>query len=170
MIIIFVGYTGSNKKKIAKIISDKLGLNYIHLNDLIEEKEKLSISKILLTRGDVIYRNIENKYLKNVLKNNTKLVLCLDEGTPCYSSNIKLLTAKNVVCIYLKYSINSLLDILFTNPPIILRNFSKNSLKEYIAKHLFERNAYYNKSNIIIDCDQKSETKIIKEILTKLNY
>ena len=70
----------------------------------------------------------------------------------------------------LKYSINNLTDILFKDPPIILRNFSKDKLKEYIAKHIFERNRYYIKSNIIVECDQKSETKIVNEILTRLNY
>jgi shikimate kinase len=169
MIIVVVGYTGSNKINIAKKIANKLDLNFFDLHQLIEKEEKISIPKMLINKGDVIFRKIENNYLKNLIKNKIKFVLSLEEGTPCYSNNIKLITGKNIVSIYLKYSINNLADILFKKPPIILRNFSKDKLKEYVAKHIFERNSYYKKSKIIIDCDQKSEAMIIKEILIKLN-
>ena len=169
MIIVLVGYNDSNKTNVAKIIANKLGLNFVDLHQLIEKEEKLSIAKILKTKGDVIFRKIENYYLKKILKNKNKIILSVEEGTPCYSNNINLITRKNVVSVYLEYSINNLADILFKTPPISLRNFSKDKLKEYIAKHIFERNLYYKKSKIIVDCDQKSETMIIKEILIKLN-
>jgi len=169
MIIVVVGYTGSNKTNIAKKIANKLDLNFLDLHQLIEKEEKISIPKILISKGDVIFRKIENNYLKNLIENKTKFVLSLEEGTPCYSNNINLITRKNVVSVYLEYSINNLADILFKTAPISLRNFSKDKLKEYIAKHIFERNLYYKKSKIIVDCDQKSETMIIKEILIKLN-
>ena len=169
MIIVVVGYTGSNKTNIAKKIANKLDLNFLDLHQLIEKEEKISIPKILISKGDVIFRKIENNYLKNLIENKTKFVLSLEEGTPCYSNNINLITRKNIVSVYLEYSINNLVDILFKTPLISLRNFSKDKLKEYIAKHIFERNLYYKKSKIIVDCDQKSETMIIKEILIKLN-
>ena len=169
MIIVLVGYNDSNKTNVAKMIANKLGLNFVDLHQLIEKEEKLSIAKILKTKGDVIFRKIENYYLKKILKNKNKIVLSVEEGTPCYSNNINLITGENIVSIYLKYSLSNLVDILFKNPPIIVRNFSKDKLKEYIAKHLFERNLYYEKSKIIIDCTYKSETKIINEILIKLN-
>jgi len=169
MIIVVVGYTGSNKTNIAKKIANKLDLDFLDLHQLIEKEEKISIPKILISKGDVIFRKIENNYLKNLMENKTKFVLSLEEGTPCYSNNIKLITRKDIVSVYLEYSINNLTNILFKNPPIILRNFSKDKLKEYIAKHIFERNLYYKKSKIIVDCDQKSETMIINEILIKLN-
>tara|TARA_Y100001968_G_C18857604_1_gene481061 strand:+ start:53 stop:565 length:513 start_codon:yes stop_codon:yes gene_type:complete len=169
MIIVVVGYTGSNKTNIAKKIANKLELDFLDLHQLIEKEEKISIPKILISKGDVIFRKIENNYLKNLIENKTKFVLSLEEGTPCYSNNINLITRKNIVSVYLEYSINNLADILFKNPSIILRNFSKDKLKEYIAKHIFERKSYYEKSKIIVDCDQKSEAMIINEILTKLN-
>ncbi len=169
MIIVVVGYTGSNKTNIAKKIANKLDLNFLDLHQLIEKEEKISIPKILISKGDVIFRKIENNYLKNLIENKTKFVLSLEEGTPCYSNNINLITRKNIVSVYLEYSINNLVDILFKTPTISLRNFSKDKLKEYIAKHIFERNSYYKKSKIIVNCDQKSETMIIKEILIKLN-
>jgi len=169
MIIVLVGYNDSNKTNVAKMIANKLGLNFVDLHQLIEKEEKLSIAKILKTKGDLIFRKIENYYLKKILKNKNKIVLSVEEGTPCYSNNINLIIGENIVSIYLKYSLSNLVDILFKTPPIIVRNFSKDKLKEYIAKHLFERNLYYEKSKIIIDCTHKSETKIINEILIKLN-
>ncbi len=48
MIIVVVGYTGSNKTNIAKKIANKLDLNFIDLHQLIEKEEKISIPKILI--------------------------------------------------------------------------------------------------------------------------
>jgi shikimate kinase len=55
MIIVVVGYTGSNKINIAKKIANKLDLNFFDLHQLIEKEEKISIPKMLINKGDVIF-------------------------------------------------------------------------------------------------------------------
>jgi shikimate kinase len=38
-------------------------------------------------------------------------------------------------------------------------------MNDYIAKHLFERNYYYNQALNVIQCDLKNEEEIANEIL-----
>ena len=40
-----------------------------------------------------------------------------------------------------------------------------NSMNDYIAKHLFERNHYYNQASNVIQCDLKNKEEIANEIL-----
>jgi shikimate kinase len=49
-----------------------------------------------------------------------------------------------------------------------VQNLSDDDLKEYIAKHLFERNFYYNKAKFIITVDSKSINQIVNEIIELL--
>ena len=172
MIIVLVGYTGSGKTNIGKKLAKKLDLNFIDLNQFIETKEGLSISKILEKKGDIYFRKIEAKYFRDIIKNNKELVFSLGAGTPCYSDNSKYLSDKNIKSIYLKSSINSLVNKLFEikySTPNLSENYNKDELKNYIAKHLFERDIFYKKSQFLIDCDNKSEENLISEILIKLD-
>jgi len=41
-------------------------------------------------------------------------------------------------------------------------------MNDHIAKHLFERNYYYNQVSDIIQCDFKSKDEIANEILSLL--
>lgn len=172
MIIVVVGYSGSNKINIGKNIAKKLDLSFCNLYNKIEEHEMLTTSEIINKKGNIFFRKIESKFLKQTIKNNKDLVLSVDEGTPCYSNNIKYINSKNVLSIYLKYSIDSLLENILNNKIILSRysvKFTNNQLKEYIAKHLFERKIYYNKCKITIDCDKISESEIVEKVLFKLN-
>jgi shikimate kinase len=51
--------------------------------------------------------------------------------------------------------------------PLIAR-IPDEDLPEFIAKHLFERNIFYNKAQYIVDTDQKTPDAIVEEIFTLL--
>ena len=172
MVIIITGYSGSNKISIAKKIAKKLNLNFFDLYKKIEEYEMLSIPEIINSKGNVFFRKIESKFLKQIINDNKGLVLSVNEGTPCYSNNIKYIINNNIESVYLKYSIDSLLKNILNNQNILNtfpKNYTNNQLKEYISKHLFERRLYYNKCKIIIDCDEIREDDIVEKILLSLN-
>ena len=60
-----------------------------------------------------------------------------------------------------------LINIKSSRP--ILSNINNiDSMNDYIAKHLFERNYYYNQVSDIIQCDLKSKDEIANEILSLL--
>ena len=50
----------------------------------------------------------------------------------------------------------------------ILVNLNDEALNEFVAKHLFERNFFYNQVQTVISVDDKNETEIVSEILSKL--
>ena len=171
MNIIILGYMGSGKSIIGRELSLKMNKKFVDLDSYIEEKEKDSISNIFQKNGDLYFRKQESKYLKEILSNNTDLVLSVGGGTPCYFDNLDMMTSNNNVSFYLKNSNIQLTSRLFNEKnkrPLISNISSKEKLLEFVSKHLFEREFFYNSATHKIDCNDKSVSEIVDEIISNL--
>jgi shikimate kinase len=167
MKIILLGYMGSGKTTIGIQLARKLFLNFTDLDDFIEEKEQQSIKEIFKQKGEIYFRKIEHKYLKQFINENESYVLSLGGGTPCYAGNLDLiLKNKKSLSFYLRGSIPTLFKRLSENKfkrPLI-SDLSDDQLTEYIAKHLFERSLFYDKATHKISIDNKEIQEIVTEI------
>jgi shikimate kinase len=167
MKIILLGYMGSGKTTIGIQLARKLFLNFTDLDDFIEEKEQQSIKEIFKQKGEIYFRKIEHKYLKQFINENESYVLSLGGGTPCYAGNLDLiLKDKKSSSFYLRGSIPTLFKRLSENKfkrPLI-SDLSDDQLTEYIAKHLFERSLFYDKATHKISIDNKEIQEIVTEI------
>lgn len=164
--IILVGYMGSGKSEIGKFLSKKINLPFYDLDELIEIDEKMSVSKIFSTKGEIYFRKKEHEIFQNKINQKESFVLSLGGGTPCYANNHLLLQNDDVVSIYLKASINTLIERLKRSKskrPLI-SNLKNDELNEFIAKHLFDRAFYYNQCKYTINVDNKSPYDIVEEI------
>jgi len=154
----------SGKSTISKLLAKKLQMDAIDLDDYIVEKEGLSIRDIFKTKGEIYFRVQENKYLLELLENKNSFVLALGGGTPCYANNMNLMV-KMSNTIYLKANLNTLFDRLRNEkenrPMISLLNDEK--LKEFIAKHLFERAPYYEQASHIISIDNQTVATLVEQ-------
>ncbi|WP_040279912.1 shikimate kinase [Psychroserpens damuponensis] len=171
MTLFLIGYMGSGKSVIGNNLAEILSYNYIDLDDYIEEKEQTSIKKIFESKGEIYFRKIENRYLKE-LTNLNKTVISLGGGTPCYGNNMTLiLESNNALSIYLKASIPTLSDRLFEEKdkrPLISHIDTKNALNEFIGKHIFERAPYYEQSSITIKTDGLKINEVVDDLILKL--
>jgi shikimate kinase len=170
MKIVLIGYMSSGKSTIGKHLADKLFLPFIDLDIYIEKKEKKSVSDIFKNKGEIYFRLIEHKYLKEILISDQKVVLSLGGGTPCYADNMNLINTANAISFYLQTSIKVLVDRLTKEKgdrPLIA-SLEDNKISEFVAKHLFERRVFYEKANFIIKTEGKSKSEIIKELKVSL--
>lgn len=168
--IILLGYMGSGKSTVGKLLSKSINYKSLDLDKLIENKENLSINNIFKEHGELYFRKLEHQILKETLKTNDNLIISLGGGTPCYANNMELFKDENIISIYLSSSVNELFERLKFNKskrPLIA-NLNDDELKEFIAKHLFERSFYYNQSKVKIDTDGKTRLEIVEEIKNKL--
>ena len=166
MKIVLVGYMGSGKTTIGKLLSNKLKISFLDLDEVIEQGLEDSISNIFNGKGEIFFRKKEHEYLTDVLSKKEKLILSTGGGTPCYSGNMETMLNLADHVFYLKVSIPGLVKRLLLEKehrPLI-KNIDNGELPEFIGKHLFERNNFYLKANHIIDCDDKDPETLVAEI------
>lgn len=165
MKIIMLGYMASGKSTISKLLANELHVDAIDLDNYIIDTEGSSIQNIFKNKGEIYFRKQENKQLNELLNSEKDFVLALGGGTPCYANNMDLIKQKST-SIYLKGNLNTLFERLGqekSNRPLISA-LDDDKLKEFIAKHLFERAPFYEQASYTISIDQKSTDTIIEEI------
>ena len=160
---------GSGKSHISNLLSEKINFQLFDLDKVISNHYQQTIPEIFKKKGEIFFRKLEKETLESILKNENKCILSVGGGTPVYYNNMDLLN-DNTITIYLRANVNTLTERLIKQKekrPIIAK-ISDEDLPEFIAKHLFERNIFYNKSQFIIDTDNKSPEVIVEEILAIL--
>lgn len=165
--ILIVGYMGSGKSVVGKLLAECLKITFYDLDDLIEKCLGISISEIFRQKGEIYFRKIEHHLFQELIENEETFVLSLGGGTPCYANNHFFLSDKNVHSFYLNASIDVLHSRLFLerkNRPLIA-NLSDSEFKEYIAKHLFDRSYFYNQAMHKILVKEKTPDIIANEIM-----
>lgn len=172
MKIFLTGYMGSGKSLLGKQLAKRLNHDFVDLDDQIELMEGNSIHDIFGEKGELYFRKLETKVLKDVLNDHSDLIVSLGGGTPCYGKNLELIKeTPNSKIIYLKASVEELTRRLFPEKihrPVISHLETRESLEEFIRKHMFERGYYYHQSDIIVNVDNAEPEDILNKIMEKL--
>lgn len=155
MKIILLGYMGSGKSTIGYSLSKSLNMPCIDLDEYIEDKENKTIKMIFSENGEIYFRKKERFYLEELINKGDSFILALGGGTPCYYDNMDLINNSPLtISIYLKTDIDTLVSRLSdekSKRPIIAGFTSDELLKEFIAKHIFERSYFYTKAQHIVN-------------------
>lgn len=168
--VVLIGYMGSGKSVVAKKLANQIGISAVELDEMIEKKCEMSIQELFSSKGELFFRKEEHQLFLNLLNDNNDMVISTGGGTPCYFNNHELLNGENVVSIYLKASIDTLYSRLLKGKqkrPLIA-NLNDDEIKEFIAKHLFDRSFYYNQATYKVNVDDKTIDEIVAEIANLL--
>jgi len=165
--IILLGYMGCGKSTIANRLSKITNIPYVDLDKSIEERANLVVKEIFEQRGEIYFRKLEREVLIELLNTPENLIIGLGGGTPCYTNNHELLKREDLVSFYLKASVETLFDRLISrkNKRPLIADKTDDELKEFIAKHLFERSFYYNQAKYIVTIDGKTKDETTQDIL-----
>ncbi|WP_291870102.1 shikimate kinase [Maribacter sp.] len=166
MKIVLVGYMGSGKTTVGKLLAKKMNLKFLDLDDYIEVSEEKSISKIFVENGEIYFRKKEFQYLEEVLSNNDNVVLSTGGGTPCYGENMNTILAATKNVFYIKVSIAELVERLSLEKehrPLI-KDINDKEMAEFIGKHMFERSYFYTKAHHTVTVNKNSVEEVVKNI------
>ncbi|WP_417444231.1 shikimate kinase [Joostella sp.] len=170
MIQVLIGYMGSGKSTIGKILAKKNDLAFIDFDEYIEKKEGLSIPQIFSQKGEIYFRKKETLYLLELLNAKPDAVVSLGGGTPCFGNNMDVVLNATENVFYLKLSVDVLEKRLKhekAQRPLI-KDIANAELSEFIRKHLFERNFYYLRAHHIISVNDETPEEIVHKIEEKL--
>lgn len=165
MRVFLIGYMGSGKSTIGKILARKLKMHFIDLDHYIETKEQKTIADIFNTEGEKKFRALEKKYLQDIITNNNT-VISLGGGTPCFNNNMEIIK-RNGISIYIKMTPDALVKRLINTKkkrPLI-HKMSEPELKSFIETNLQKRDLFYSQSQHIIKYKMQSPEELANEII-----
>src|ERR1700678_140052 len=94
-----VGFMGSGKSAVGRLLADELGWSFADIDEDIEKTEGVSIADIFDTRGEEEFRRIEQEALRKRIRDvecGKPLVLALGGGAFVDPANRKLLEERGV--------------------------------------------------------------------------
>lgn len=166
MRIYLIGFMGVGKTHWGKILSNKLGLPFYDLDELIEQNEGRSINQIFEEDGEEYFRTKERDILRTFSEENDSMLLSCGGGAPCFFNNIDFMNTMGVTV-----WINTPFEILLgrlrqgkNNRPL-LKDLTDEQLKAYIVKKNADRRMYYEQAKVIVDDHVIEIEKMIKQIL-----
>lgn len=148
MNIYIVGMPAAGKSTFGKVLAIQHGMNFIDLDDLIVEREKMSIPKLFERGGERGFRLAERRALLSTLNMQNTVIAC-GGGTPCFDDNMQIMNA-NGETIWLQCPISELVRRISNDAvsrPLLV---DIENIEEFLRKLLFERKPYYELAQKII--------------------
>ncbi len=163
--VILIGFMGSGKSSVGKVLADKLQRKFIDMDDEIELGENKTINDIFTDYGEEHFREIETSYLQKLYTKKNK-VISTGGGVILKEENIDILKKIGTV-IYLHTPYEVLLKNLSgdTQRPLLQRADAEEVIKNLLDKR---EPIYFNAASMIIQTKGKSINDIADEILKLL--
>jgi shikimate kinase len=158
---------GSGKSTIGKYLAELQNHPFLDTDLMIEERIQQNLKDFMIESGEISFRLLERKVLKEVIDSQQKSIVATGGGLPCFEGNTKLLL-ENGILIF----IDTPKEVLFNrlsndNSRPLVADLNESELMPYIKLKLSERRSFYEQANIRIT-GNKSITEICSEIQDKL--
>ncbi len=145
--IYLVGFMGTGKTTVGRVLAGKLNFKFVDLDDLIEGKEGIKIVDIFAKKGEAYFRDLESTALKET-GGKEKLVVACGGGIVIRPGNVDFLE-KNGLTVCLDAEPEAVYGRIRKSEHRPLLNVS-NPKKE-IEKLLNARKEFYNRIKRHID-------------------
>ncbi len=164
MIIFLVGFMGCGKSTTGRRLAERLGYAFADTDTLVAERCGKSVAEIFASEGEEFFRRNERKAIED-LPSEGDLVVATGGGAPCHADNMEQMLRKGKA-VYLRMSPANLTDRLLharsVRPKIAGMN--PTELLAYVTDTLAERELFYRKAQIVIDCNGVDESYVIDHL------
>ena len=162
--IFLVGFMGSGKTTVGRLLAQRMAWKFADLDALIEEAEGRSIAEIFSTVGESAFRRREQEILRRLILEMPDAggrVVALGGGTFAQPLNLQLLESAQAVTIWLECPIELLLMrcALMANRPLFRDEASFRRLYE-------ERLPYYRQATFAVQTGPGDPMKVVHQILS----
>ena len=145
-----IGYMGCGKSRLGRHLSEYMGLQFIDMDDYIEERNCKTVPQLFADYGEDGFRQRERKALEE-LSEFTDVIIATGGGAPCFFDNIDLMN-KTGKTVFLNIDPAILADRLMnskTERPLI-KGKSREELVAFIDETLKKRKQFYSQAQFEI--------------------
>jgi shikimate kinase len=163
--IVLIGFMGAGKTTISSYLSTLFAMDIVEMDEIIADREGMSISDIFEVYGEEYFRDAETNLLIEMQSRKNVVISC-GGGVPLRERNVAEMK-KNGKVVLLTASPETILDRVKDdhNRPLI----ENNKTVEYIGELMEKRRAKYEAAaDIIIQTDGKSTLEICNELVDQL--
>ena len=163
--IVLIGFMGAGKTSISEYLKTLFAMDVIEMDQIIAEREGMTISDIFEVYGEQYFRNLETNLLIE-MQSKTNVVISCGGGTPMRECNVVEMK-KNGRVVLLTAKPETILDRVKDSHdrPLIENNKTVPFIADLMEKR---REKYETAADIIIETDGKDKSQICEELILKL--
>ena len=158
--LVFLGMMGSGKSSIGYLVSKKLNLQFIDIDNLIEKNTGMSISEIFKKNGEDYFRDLEEKTTLRSLKK-IKSVVSLGGGG-FINTKIRTEILANHISFWLNWDESILIQRIKDSKK---RPIAFSSTDKEIRDIIKVRSKIYSNAQFKINCNMLTKIEIVKKII-----
>lgn len=163
--IVLIGFMGAGKSTISEFLKNSFAMEVIEMDQIIAEREGMTISDIFEVYGEQYFRNLETNLLIE-MQSKTNVVISCGGGTPMRECNVVEMK-KNGRVVLLTAKPETILNRVKDSHdrPLIENNKTVPFIADLMEKR---REKYEAAADIIIETDGKDELQICEELILRL--
>ena len=158
--LVFLGMMGSGKSSIGNLVSKKLNLPFIDIDNVIVKNTGMSISEIFEKKGEDYFRNLEEKITLKSLKK-IKNVIALGGGG-FINDKIRNEILTSHYSFWLKWDESTLIKRIKDSKK---RPLAFKSTDREIREIIKNRSKIYSNAQFKINCNKLTKTEILQKII-----
>lgn len=163
--IVLIGFMGAGKSTVSEYLSTMFAMDVVEMDQVIAEREEMSIPDIFATYGEEYFRNLETNLLKE-MQTRTNTVISCGGGAAMREENV-IEMKKNGRVVLLTASPKTVYERVKDSNDRPILNGNKNV--EYIAELMEKRREKYEAAaDVVIQTDGKSVLEICESLILKL--
>ena len=163
--IVLLGFMGTGKTAVGKILAQKFSLKLVDLDNLIEQEMGMSISDIFFNFGEPYFRDLEKEIVRRIsFKKN--LVIATGGGVVLDDENMENLRRHGIL-ITLMASVEEIYRRISQtkNRPLLDVPYPEKTIKEMLEL----RRPRYELADFTVNTSGRSVEDVAEEILRKIN-
>lgn len=160
--VFLIGYMCSGKTTLGLALAQRLGCEFIDLDNVVEQTAGCSISHIFEQYGPAAFRRMESDALRTVATRCA--VISLGGGTPCFGDNMDIALAAGIV-VKLDAPIDCLVRRLVEGAAKrpLMAGKTPDAIRTRALADLAARNPYYDRAHHTFDSSRLETQQQIDE-------
>lgn len=163
--IVLIGFMGAGKSTVSECLKEMYGMEVVEMDQVIAQREGMSIPDIFAIKGELYFRNLETGLLKELQTRRNTVISC-GGGAAMRDENVREMK-KNGRVVLLTVTPETVYERVKNSEERPVLNGNKRV--SYIAELMEERRQKYEAAaDLTVSTDKRTVREICQEIIRKV--